>query len=166
VPLAPDSLDPEATVPEYMLTVNGQTRRVDCGPDTPLIHVLRNNLGLKGTKLGCGLEQCGACAVLVDGEARLTCVTSASNFEDREIVTIEGLARNGTVSRVQQAFIDEAAAQCGYCTPGMIIAITALLDWTPRPTRAQILDALTGHLCRCGSHARILAATQRLVRED
>lgn len=153
-------------MPEYMLSVNGEARRVNCAPDTPLIHVLRNDLGLTGAKLGCGLEQCGACAVLVDGEARLTCVAAASNFEDLEIVTIEGLAWDGALSRVQQAFVDESAAQCGYCTPGIIVAVTALLDWAPHPTRAQILDALAGHLCRCGSHARILAAIERLAQED
>jgi len=150
---------------DYTLTVNGAPHDVRSEVDTPLLYVLRNQLGLTGAKLGCGLEQCGACAVLVDGEPRLTCATAAHDFTDKEITTIEGLAADGTLGRVQRAFVEEAAAQCGYCTPGMIIAVTALLDRHPKPTRAQIVAALRGHLCRCGSHARILAAIDRLARE-
>jgi aerobic-type carbon monoxide dehydrogenase small subunit (CoxS/CutS family) len=139
------------------LTVNGEPREVDIDPSTPLIYVLRNDLGLKGTKLGCGLEQCGACAVLVDGESVLSCNRAASEFTGHKIVTIEGLGDNA----VQQAFIAENAAQCGYCTPGLIVAVTALLAKNRKPTRAEIVKALDKHLCRCGSHTRVLKAIDR-----
>lgn len=139
------------------LTVNGEPRELDADPSTPLIYVLRNDLGLKGTKLGCGLEQCGACAVLVDGESVLSCNRAASEFADRKIVTVEGLGENA----VQQAFIAENAAQCGYCTPGLIVAVTALLAKSRKPSRAEIATALDKHLCRCGSHTRVLKAIAR-----
>ncbi len=139
------------------LTVNGESREADADPSTPLIYVLRNDLGLKGTKLGCGLEQCGACAVLVDGKSVLSCNRAASEFAGREIVTIEGLGENA----VQQAFITENAAQCGYCTPGLIVAVTALLAKDRKPSRAEIVTALDKHLCRCGSHTRVLKAIAR-----
>jgi aerobic-type carbon monoxide dehydrogenase small subunit (CoxS/CutS family) len=136
------------------LTVNGTDHEVDADPSTPLIYVLRNDLGLKGTKLGCGLEQCGACAVLVDGESTFSCNRAASEFSGRKIVTIEGLGENA----VQKAFIAENAAQCGYCTPGLIVAVTALLAKTRTPSRDEIVAALDKHLCRCGSHTRVLKA--------
>ena len=145
------------------LTVNGETRAVDTDPSTPLVYVLRNQLGLTGAKLGCGLEQCGACAVLVDGESTLSCVRAASEFVDREIVTVEGLAAGGAPGPVQAAFIAEGAAQCGFCTPGIVVAVTALLDRSTRPTRADVVQALHGHLCRCGSHPNVLRAIDRLV---
>jgi len=152
-------------MPTFNLRVNGEPRRVDAESDTPLLQVLRNQLGLTGAKLGCGLEQCGACAVLVDGESRLSCVAAASEFEGKDIVTVEGLAKDGALSKVQRAFIAETAAQCGYCTPGMIIAVTGLFQRESKPGDDAVLDALAGHLCRCGSHARILAAIDRLRRE-
>ena len=145
------------------LRVNGETRAVEADPATPLIYVLRNQLDLTGAKLGCGLEQCGACAVLVDGEPVLSCVRAVSEFEGNEITTVEGLAAGGNPSAVQQAFIEEGAAQCGYCTPGIVVAVTALLQQSPRPTRADIAEALHGHLCRCGSHSNVLRAIDRLA---
>jgi len=147
------------------LQVNGGAHEVEAAPDTPLLLVLRNQLGLTGAKLGCGLEQCGACAVLVDGEAVLTCVRPAADFEGREIVTAEGLAADGQLNDVQQAFVAEGAAQCGYCTPGMVIALTALFGRTARPDETAVREALRNHLCRCGSHAAVLRATRRLAQE-
>ena len=152
-------------MPTLNLQVNGRPHRVDAKSDTPLLHVLRNQIGLTGAKLGCGLEQCGACAVLVDGESRLSCVAAASDFEGKDIVTVEGLAQDGALNKVQRAFIAETAAQCGYCTPGMVIAVTGLFQRGPSPSDADVKEALAGHLCRCGSHARILAAIDRLRRE-
>ena len=130
--------------------------------DTPLLFVLRNNLNLTGSKLGCGLEQCGACAVLVDGESTFSCAVAASTLVGKDIITIEGISERGTLSVVQKAFLAETAAQCGYCTPGMIIATTALFDKNPNPKKQDILEALQKHLCRCGSHARILKAIDNL----
>jgi nicotinate dehydrogenase subunit A len=152
-------------MPSLGLQVNGKSHHLDTDSDTPLLQVLRNQLGLTGAKLGCGLEQCGACAVLVDGESRLTCAAAASEFEGKNIVTVEGLATGGTLSDVQRAFVTETAAQCGYCTPGMVIAVTGLFQREPKPSDARVREALAGHLCRCGSHARILAAIDRLRRE-
>ena len=147
------------------LEVNGAVHEVEADPATPLLLVLRNRLGLTGAKLGCGLEQCGACAVLVDGEATLSCVRAVSEFEGRRIVTVEGLGAEGELSDVQRAFVKEGAAQCGYCTPGLVVAITALLERDARPDPAAIRAALQHHLCRCGSHAAVLRATVRLVQE-
>ena len=130
--------------------------------DTPLLFVLRNNLNLTGSKLGCGLEQCGACAVLVDGESTFSCAVAASTLVGKDIITIEGISERGTLSVVQKAFLAETAAQCGYCTPGMIIATTALFDKKPNPKKQDILEALQKHLCRCGSHARILKAIDNM----
>lgn len=144
------------------LRVNGQTHEIDADPSTPLIFVLRNTLGLTGTKLGCGLEQCGACAVLADGKPEFSCSKGLSEFAGKDIVTIEGLSGN----RVQEAFIAENAAQCGYCTPGIVIAVTALLERQPKPDRAAINDALHKHLCRCGSHPRVLRAIKRLIEDS
>ena len=152
-------------MPTLNLQVNGEAHRIDAETDTPLLQVLRNQLGLTGAKLGCGLEQCGACAVLVDGESRLTCVAAASEFEGKDITTVEALAAGGNLSKVQRAFIAETAAQCGYCTPGMIIAVTGLFKAKSKPTDTEARGALAGHLCRCGSHARILAAIDRVRRE-
>ncbi len=152
-------------MPTLNLRVNGEARRVEAASDTPLLQVLRNQLGLTGAKLGCGLEQCGACAVLVDGESKLSCVSAASEFEGKEIVTVEGLAKDGKLSNVQRAFIAETAAQCGYCTPGMVIAVTGLFRRTAKPSGRGGSRGALDHLCRCGSHARILAAVDRLRRE-
>jgi aerobic-type carbon monoxide dehydrogenase small subunit (CoxS/CutS family) len=140
------------------LLINGTPYEVDDTPDTPLVYVLRDTLGLTGTKLGCGLEQCGACAVLVDGEVTLSCVAEAGTFEGRAITTIEGIAHLPTGKRVQDAFIETSAAQCGYCTAGLVVAATAFLSRTPAPDPATARTALAPHLCRCGSHPRVLRA--------
>lgn len=145
------------------LQVNGETHEVDTDPATPLVFVLRNHLGLMGTKLGCGLEQCGACAVLVDGRSTLSCATAAADFQGKAITTVEGLASGGQLSRVQQAFADAGAAQCGYCIPGLVIAATALVNDNPNADDDAIDAALEPHLCRCGSHGRVLAAVRSLV---
>jgi nicotinate dehydrogenase subunit A len=146
----------------FELKVNGETREITADPAAPLLLVLRNQLGLTGAKFGCGLEQCGACAVLVDGEAVLTCNAAAADFQGRDIVTVEGLAAEGALNAVQQAFILAGAAQCGYCLPGMVVAATALFDANPQPSDDEIKDALASQLCRCGTHARILAALREL----
>ncbi|MCI5111555.1 MAG: (2Fe-2S)-binding protein [Marivita sp.] len=143
------------------LTINGTQREITSDPDTPLVYVLRDELKLKGTKLGCGLEQCGACAVMVDGKVALSCVTPVEAFDGKEITTIEGIAETETGQRVQQAFIEETAAQCGYCTSGLVVAATALLSENPAPDLDTTKAALTPHLCRCGSHPRVLAAIER-----
>lgn len=147
------------------LSVNGERRTVECDPATPLIFVLRNDLGLTGAKLGCGLEQCGACTVLVDGAATLCCSRPAGEFAGREIMTVEALAGDPVGAKVQRAFVAEAAAQCGYCTTGMVVAATALLKSNPSPDRGEIVAALADNLCRCGSHARVLAAVRRAAGE-
>jgi nicotinate dehydrogenase subunit A len=143
------------------LDVNGERVTVDADPQTPLLYVLRNDLGLRAAKLGCGLEQCRACAVLADGDAVPTCVTPASAFAGRRIVTLEGLADRGLLHPVQQAFLDEQAAQCGYCTAGLIVGAVALLARNPAPTDQEVRTALDPHLCRCGSHPRVLRAVRR-----
>ena len=145
------------------LRVNGRARSVEADESTPLVYVLRNQLGLTGTKIGCSLEQCGACAVLVDGDATLSCVAPAAQFQDLDIVTVEGLVEDGSPSRIQAAFIEAGAAQCGYCTPGMVVAVTALLEKRPAASESEIREALASHLCRCGSHARVLQAVRELV---
>tara|TARA_R110000868_G_scaffold11116_10_gene54519 strand:+ start:10624 stop:11094 length:471 start_codon:yes stop_codon:yes gene_type:complete len=147
------------------LTVNGAARQVECDPATPLIYILRNEFDLTGSKLGCGLEQCGACAVLVDGEATLCCSRPAGEFTGKDIVTVEALAGDRTGAAVQRAFVAEGAAQCGYCTTGLVVAATALLKRNPSPDRAAIVAALSEHLCRCGSHARVIAAIHRAAGE-
>ena len=147
------------------LTVNGERREVACDPATPLLFILRNDLGLTGAKLGCGLEQCGACTVLVDGEKNQCCSRPAGEFAGKEIVTVEALSRDPVGARVQQAFVAEAAAQCGYCTTGMVVAATALLKANPKPSRDEIVAGLSDNLCRCGSHSRILAAVRRAAGE-
>ena len=141
--------------------VNGASRSVNAEPDAPLLYVLRNDLELNGAKFGCGLEQCGACTVLVDGVSTRSCVTPLSRVGQSEVTTLEGLGTIDKLHPLQQAFIDEQAAQCGYCTSGMIIAAKALLDQNPRPTEAQVRDGLAGNLCRCGSHNRIVRAVLR-----
>ena len=143
--------------------VNGDSRTVAAEPDEPLALVLRNQLGLTGVKVGCGLEQCGACAVLVDGESTLTCTRPAADFEGRRIETVEGLGTPGEPGPVQRALLDSRAAQCGYCTPGLVIAITALLRRDASPGEDAIRAALAPHLCRCGAHPRVLRAVHRLA---
>ncbi len=146
---------------EIVLSVNGQTRRCTAVPATPLAYLLRNDLGLTGTKLACGLEQCGACKVLVDGEAVPSCRLPASDVEGRQITTIEGLASSEGLHPVQQAFVEEQAAQCGFCTSGLIIAAAALIEKNPAPSNEQVRAALAVHVCRCGSHARVLRAIRK-----
>ena len=142
------------------LRINGETRKVASDPETPLAYVLRDELKLKGTKIGCGLEQCGACAVLVDGEPVLSCVSPAGTFEGMTITTVEGLAATETGARVQAAFVEATAAQCGYCTAGLVVAVTGLLSKNPKPDRETAKRELTPHLCRCGSHPRVLRAVE------
>ena len=144
------------------LNVNATARSVELDdPETPLLYVLRNDLGLTGTHFGCGLSQCGACTVLIDGRATRSCVTPASAVQVRAVTTIEGLGSPERPDPIQAAFIAEQAAQCGYCTSGMIVAARALLQLNPRPTEAQVREALAGNLCRCGSHARVIRAVFR-----
>jgi len=143
------------------LLVNGRSRAVDVDPDTPLLYVLRNDVGLHGPKFGCGLAQCGACTVLVDGAAIRSCVTPVSSAEHRTIITLEGLGSVARPHPIQKAFIEEQAAQCGYCINGMIMTAKALLDRNPNPFDAEIKRALAGNLCRCGTHLRIVRAVRR-----
>ncbi|CUX70436.1 (2Fe-2S)-binding protein [Agrobacterium tumefaciens] len=145
------------------LSVNGEIYRVDASPKTPLLYILRNDIGLNGPKYGCGLGECGACAVLVEGRAVRSCTIPLGAVGTREVVTLEGLAHGDALHPVQQAFIDEAAAQCGYCLNGMIIAIVALLERNAQPDEEAIRTALRHHLCRCGTHMEILAAARRAV---
>lgn len=143
------------------LTVNGTERVASARPDDPLIYSLRNELGLTGTRYGCGQEQCGACVVLVDGDPVFACTREVGTVEGRMVTTVEGLGRKESLHPLQQAFIDEQAGQCGYCLSGMLIEAKALLDRNPDPSRSQIVSALDGHLCRCGSHNRIVRAVER-----
>jgi nicotinate dehydrogenase subunit A len=145
---------------QIVLRVNGAERRVAVDPATPLLYVLRNDLGLTAAKFGCGLEQCHACAVLVDGEAVTSCATAVEAFVGKKITTLEGLGTPERLHPVQQAFLDEDAGQCGYCVPGMIVATVALLDAHPQPTDEQIREALDRNLCRCGSQPRIVRAVR------
>ncbi len=146
---------------EIVLTVNGKPYPIHAAPDTPLLYVLRNELGLSGPHFGCGGEKCGACMVLVGAEPRLSCHLPISQINNARITTLEGLMEEGEMHPVQQAFIDEQAIQCGYCVNGMIISITALLFKNHHPTDRQLQAALDGNLCRCGSHLRILRAARR-----
>jgi len=146
------------------LRVNGKDHDVVAEPDTPLLFVLRNDLELNGPKFGCGLGQCGACTVHVDGAPRRSCVTALSAVADKEIVTLEGLGTPERLHALQQAFIDEQAAQCGYCINGMIMRAASLLSQTPKPTREQILSAMSANLCRCGTHMRIVRAIERAAQ--
>jgi nicotinate dehydrogenase subunit A len=147
------------------LQVNGRQATVTAEPDTPLLYILRNDLGLNGAKFGCGLGQCGACTVLVEGQPVRSCVTELSAVAGRPITTLEGLGTLDTLHKLQRAFIAEQAAQCGYCTGGMIMEAKALLDRNAEPTDPEIREALSEHLCRCGTHNRIVAAVQRAVKE-
>jgi len=146
------------------LQVNGTSRRVKCDPDKSLLWVLRDDLDLTGSKYGCGEGQCGACTVLIDGVATRSCVTKASSATGKRIVTIEGLEKNGRLHPVQQAFLDAGQMQCGYCTAGMIMSATALLQKTASPTDQQILRAMEGNVCRCGTYTRIVHAIKKAAR--
>jgi nicotinate dehydrogenase subunit A len=145
----------------FSVNVNGATQVVDVDPDTPLLYVLRDNLALKGPKFGCGLAQCGACTVHVNGEAVRSCVMPIEALKDRAVTTLEGLGTSAKPSKIQQAFIDEQAAQCGYCVNGMIMTSAALLAKNKNPSEADIRSALADNLCRCGTHKRIVAAVKR-----
>ena len=147
------------------LTVNGNSHAVEADPETPLLYVLRNDLKLKGARFGCGLGQCGACTVLVGGKPVQSCDIPLSAAAGKSILTVEGLAANGKPHPLQQAFIAEQAAQCGYCITGIIMASKALLDANPDPSDADIRAALKGNLCRCGTHHRILRAVHRAAKE-
>jgi nicotinate dehydrogenase subunit A len=143
------------------LEVNGRSRQVDADTSTPLLYVLRDHLELNGAKFGCGLGQCGACTVMVDGKAVFSCVTPISVLAGRKITTIEGLGAIDNPGPVQRAFIEEQAAQCGYCIPGMMMRAQALLESNPNPSSADIRKHMQGNLCRCGTHMRILRAVER-----
>jgi nicotinate dehydrogenase subunit A len=143
------------------LNVNGRDHAVDADPATPLLYVLRGDLQLNGAKFGCGLGQCGACTVTVDGKAVFSCVLPVAAVQGRRVVTVEGLGTVQAPGVIQQAFEAEQAAQCGYCIAGMIMRAKALLDATPRPTEAQIREGMQPNLCRCGTHMRILRAVRR-----
>jgi nicotinate dehydrogenase subunit A len=143
------------------LTINGRQHEVDADPDTPLLYVLRDDLQLNGAKFGCGFGQCGACTVMVDGKAIFSCVIPIALLPARQIKTIEGLGTESAPGVVQRAFIEEQAAQCGYCIAGMVMRAQALLERNPSPTEDQIREAMMPNLCRCGTHMRILRAVQR-----
>jgi nicotinate dehydrogenase subunit A len=148
----------------FELRVNGERKTVTVEPDTPLLYVLRNDLELNGPKFGCGLAQCGACSVLVDGKEVRSCVTPVSAVKG-QVTTIEGLGSVEKLHPLQRAFIAEQACQCGYCGNGMVIAAKALLDRNGSPTNGEVRQALNGHLCRCASHNRIVRAVQRAAKE-
>jgi nicotinate dehydrogenase subunit A len=145
----------------FNLMVNGEARVVDVDPDTPILYVLRDTLALKGPKFGCGLAQCGACTIHVEGAAVRSCVLPVTAVANKAVTTLEGLGTSQKPSKLQQAFIDEQAAQCGYCINGMIMTSAALLANNPSPSEADIRDALADNLCRCGTHKRIVAAVRR-----
>jgi nicotinate dehydrogenase subunit A len=146
---------------QISLKVNGKAQVIDAEADMPLLYALRNDLQLNGPKFGCGLAQCGACTVIMDGNAIRSCVTPLSTAQNKSVTTLEGLGSTKRMHRIQQAFVDEQAVQCGYCINGMIMTTKALLDKNPKPTDRQIKEALAGNLCRCGTHVRILRAVKR-----
>jgi isoquinoline 1-oxidoreductase subunit alpha len=148
----------------FKFAVNGQTRSIQSDPETPLLTVLRDDLGLTGSKYGCGEGQCGACTVLLDGAPRRSCVLPISAAAGKSVTTIEGLEQSGRLHPVQQAFLDAEAFQCAYCTSGMIMSSVALLKQNPNPTPSDIAQALQGNICRCGTHPRIIEAVERAVK--
>ncbi len=148
------------------LSVNEKSYSVDADPQASLLTVLREYLDLTGSKYGCGEGQCGACTVLIDGKAQRSCITRASSVSGKQITTIEGLAQGDHLHAVQQAFLDEGALQCGYCTSGMIMSGVGLLRRTPVPTEQQIIDFMDGNICRCGTYPRIVRAIQRAAKES
>jgi isoquinoline 1-oxidoreductase alpha subunit len=145
------------------VTINGEAQTVDVDENTPLLWVIRNNLGMTGTKFGCGLAQCGACTVHIDGVATRSCITPVSAVGEREVTTIEGLAPEGELTPLQQAWIDNQAPQCGYCQSGQIMSASALLAANPAPTDEEIIEAMSGNLCRCGTYPRIRKAIHAIV---
>jgi nicotinate dehydrogenase subunit A len=150
---------------ELHVTVNGQSRMLACEPDAPLLDVLRHELGLSGPRFGCGLGLCGACFVLIDGQPRSCCDFPAWAADGRQVTTVEGLLDGDTLDAVQQAFLDEQAAQCGYCTSGMVVSAVALLRGNPSPTEQQVREALDGNLCRCGAHRRVIGAVMKAASQ-
>ena len=151
---------------QFSLTVNGRTRVVDVDPTTPLLYVLRNDLELKGPRFGCGLAQCGACSVIMDGDAIRSCITPVSAAENRSVTTLEGLGTVNEPHELQAAFIQEQAAQCGFCMNGMIINAKVLLENNPDPSDDDIKQALDPILCRCGSHLRVIRAIKRAAANN
>ena len=147
------------------INVNGHEHQLEVDERTPLIYILRNDLGLKGTKLGCGLEQCGACKVIVDGKAVFSCNSPVSSFANCSITTIEGIGTTDKLHPIQKSFVIEKAAQCGYCIPGIIMAAKALLDSNPYPDKEVVCEDLADNLCRCGTHPQILNAIMRAASE-
>jgi nicotinate dehydrogenase subunit A len=147
------------TAIEFIL--NGRPVHVDTDSTKPLLSVLREDLGLRGSRFGCGLEQCGACMVLIDGEPAYSCARAIEMLAGRTVITIEGLSRDGALHPLQQAFLEEQAGQCGYCVSGILISAAALLERNAKPSRAEVAAALDRHLCRCGVHNRIIRAVQR-----
>jgi nicotinate dehydrogenase subunit A len=143
------------------LDVNGKAHQIDADPATPLLYVLRDHLQLNGAKFGCGLGQCGACTVMVDGRAVMSCLTPVAAVQGRKVKTVEGLGTTDNPGAMQRAFVEEQAAQCGYCIPGMMMRAQALLEANPAPSRAEIKRHLNAHLCRCGTHMRIVRAVER-----
>jgi nicotinate dehydrogenase subunit A len=146
------------------LNVNGSVHSVDADNGTSLLSVLRDQVDLTGSKYGCGEGQCGACTVLIDGKSHRSCITRASTVVGRQITTIEGLAKGDRLHPLQQAFLDEQAMQCAYCTPGMIMSAVSLLNKKPNPSATEIADFMAGNICRCGTHPRIVAAIQRAAK--
>ncbi len=159
-----DEFQEEAAMADFTLRVNGNAQSVSVESDTPLLYVLRNDVGLNGPKFGCGLAQCGACTVLIDGKPVRSCVTPVSAVKGA-ITTIEGIGSLEKLHPLQKAFIEEQACQCGYCGNGMVMSAKALLERNPRPTNDEVRQALNGHLCRCASHNRIVRAVQRAAKE-
>ena len=147
------------------LVVNGRASTVDADPQASLLSVLREQLELTGTKYGCGEGQCGACTVLVDGKAQRSCITKVATVAQKQITTIEGLAKADQLHPVQQAFLDEEALQCGYCTPGMIMSSVALLKQNPHPSQSDVVEVMDGNVCRCGTYSRIIRAIQKASAE-
>jgi len=148
------------------LTINGKTQDINVDPNTPLLWAIREQVGLTGTKYGCGEGQCGACTVLLDGKPIRSCRTPVSSAAGKRITTIEGLEQDGRLHPVQQAFLDNEAFQCGYCTPGMIMGAVALLTSNPRPSEQEILRGMQGHICRCGTYQRIVAAVEQAANRN
>ena len=146
---------------DFQVKVNGSTRTVSVEPDTPLLYILRNDFELNGPRFGCGLAQCGACTVLIEGKPVRSCMMPVSEVGAKSVMTLEGLGTAQKLHPLQQAFIEEQAAQCGYCSNGMIMTAKALLDKTPKPTEAQVKKALAANYCRCGTHNRIVRAVLR-----
>ena len=149
----------------FQLTVNGALREIEASSDTPLLYALRNDLALKGTRFGCGSGQCGACFVLIDGQPTPACDTPLWSVADKDIITVEGLGAGGALHPLQTAFLAEQAAQCGYCTSGILISAASLLAKNPKPTESEVRTALDRNLCRCGSHNRMVRAVLRAAQE-